>query len=180
MRDISERKATEAHIASLAYNDTLTGLPNRALFTDRLQLALAHARRANGRVAVLFVDLDRFKPVNDTYGHAVGDQLLQAIARRMVECVRESDTVGRIGGDEFVVLLSEVKSDEDALGVASKMHHALRQPFAVGAYRLELSSCIGVAIFPEHGHDDVTLLKHADDAMYRAKDSGRDGVALAV
>lgn len=180
VRDISERKATEAHIASLAYNDTLTGLPNRALFTDRLQLALAHARRANGRVAVLFVDLDRFKPVNDTYGHAVGDQLLQAIARRMVECVRESDTVGRIGGDEFVVLLSEVKSDEDALGVASKMHHALRQPFAVGAYRLELSSCIGVAIFPEHGHDDVTLLKHADDAMYRAKDSGRDGVALAV
>lgn len=179
VRDISERKANEARIARLAYFDPLTGLPNRALFTDRLQLTLARARRDNGRAAVLFIDLDKFKPVNDTYGHAVGDQLLRAIAQRINACVRDSDTVGRIGGDEFVVLLSELTSNEDALAVAEKIHHALRAPFEVEAYRLEVSSCIGVAIFPEHGHDDVALMKRADDAMYRAKESGRDSVVLA-
>jgi diguanylate cyclase (GGDEF)-like protein len=117
--------------------------------------------------------------VNDTYGHAVGDQLLQVVAQRLRESVRESDTVGRIGGDEFVVLLSEISSSEDALTVAEMVHHGLRQPVVVGAYRLEVSSCIGVAIFPEHGHDDVELMKRADQAMYRAKESGRDQVARA-
>jgi diguanylate cyclase (GGDEF)-like protein/PAS domain S-box-containing protein len=179
VRDISERKVTEARIANLAYFDPLTGLPNRVLFTDRLQAALARARRDNERLAVLFVDLDKFKPVNDTYGHAVGDQLLLVIARHLRACVREADTVARIGGDEFVVLLTEVRGADDALAVAGKIHHTLRQPITVGAYQLEVSSSIGVAIFPEHGHDDVQLIKSADDAMYRAKDAGRDRVLLA-
>lgn len=178
VRDIGARKATEARISSLAYFDPLTGLPNRVLFTDRLQLALAHARRDNGRVGVLFVDLDKFKPVNDSHGHAVGDQLLQVAAQRMRECVRESDTVGRLGGDEFVVLLPEISSSEDAMAVAKMIHAALRQPVVVGEFRLEVSSCIGVALFPEHGHDEAQLMKHADAAMYRAKESGRDQVAL--
>jgi diguanylate cyclase (GGDEF)-like protein/PAS domain S-box-containing protein len=177
--DITERKAEQARIASLAYLDALTGLPNRLLFSDRLQLAIARARRDNQRLAVLFVDLDKFKPVNDTYGHAVGDQLLQEVARRMRDCVRESDTVGRIGGDEFVVLLSEIKVAEDALAVAEKIYQALREVFIVGDYRLEISSCIGVGIFPENGHNEVQLMKSADDAMYRAKDRGRDQVVLA-
>lgn len=178
VRDIGARKAAEARISSLAYFDPLTGLPNRVLFTDRLQLALAHARRDNGRVGVLFVDLDKFKPVNDSYGHAMGDQLLQVAAQRMRECVRESDTVGRLGGDEFVVLLPEINSSEDALAVAKMIHAALRQPVVVSEFQLEVSSCIGVAIFPEHGHDEAQLMKHADAAMYRAKESGRDQVAL--
>lgn len=177
--DITARKAEQARIANLAYQDALTGLPNRLLFTDRLQLAMARARRDNQRLAVLFVDLDKFKPVNDTYGHAVGDQLLRDVAQRMRDCVRASDTVGRIGGDEFVVLLAEVKMTEDAMAVAEKIHQALREPFIVGDYQLEVSSSIGVGIFPEHGHNDVQLMKSADDAMYRAKESGRDRVVLA-
>jgi diguanylate cyclase (GGDEF)-like protein/PAS domain S-box-containing protein len=180
VRDISERKVAEARIAALAYFDTLTKLPNRLLFTDRLQLALAHARRAHERVALLFIDLDKFKPVNDTYGHAVGDELLQILAQRMRECVRDSDTVGRIGGDEFVVLLAQVKSSQDVLAVANKIHDSLKQPVTVGAYQLEVSSCIGAALFPEHGHDDVQLMKSADDAMYRAKEHGRDRVVMAA
>lgn len=179
VRDISERKATEARIANLAYFDPLTGLPNRVLFTDRLQAALARARRDNERLAVLFIDLDKFKPVNDTYGHAVGDQLLLVIARELRSCVREADTVARIGGDEFVVLLTEIQGADAALAVAEKIHQTLRRPFTVGAYQLEVSSSIGVAIFPEHGHDDVQLIKSADDAMYSAKDAGRDRVLLA-
>lgn len=180
VRDISERKAAEARIASLAYYDPLTGLPNRTLFSDRLQQALAKARRDNGRAALLFVDLDKFKPVNDTYGHAVGDQLLKQIARHIQSCMRASDSVSRIGGDEFVVLLPELKSVDDAIGVADKIHQVLREPMTVGDYRLEISSSIGVAIYPEHGHDEVSLMKHADDAMYRAKQAGRDRVALAI
>ena len=178
VRDISERKVIQQKMASLAYYDTLTGLPNRALFSDRLQTALAMARRDNGRLALLFIDLDKFKPVNDTYGHNVGDQLLQTVARSIQGCVRESDTVGRIGGDEFVVLLPQIGASDDAMNVAEKIHQALRQPMTVGAYGLEVSSSIGVAIYPEHGHDEVSLMKHADDAMYRAKAAGRDQVAL--
>lgn len=179
VRDISERKATQARVAALAYFDPLTALPNRVLFSDRLQLALARARRDDRPLAVLFLDLDKFKPVNDTYGHAVGDQLLLVVARLLHDCVRESDTVGRIGGDEFVILLPEIRAVDDALAVAEKVHDALRQPIYVGEHRLEVSSSIGVAIYPEHGADDVQLMKSADDAMYRAKEAGRDRVMLA-
>jgi diguanylate cyclase (GGDEF)-like protein len=179
VRDISERKATEARIASLAYYDALTGLPNRTLFFDRLQTALAMARRDSQRTALLFIDLDRFKPVNDTYGHEVGDQLLQRVAQQLRDCVRESDTVARLGGDEFVVLLPHVHTLDDAMAVADKIHARLREPVEIGAYRLEISSAIGVATFPEDGADEVALVRSADDAMYRAKAGGRDQVIAA-
>ena len=179
VRDISERKANEARIASLAYYDVLTGLPNRTLFFDRLQTALAKARRDSLRAALLFIDLDRFKPVNDTYGHEVGDQLLQRVAQQLRDCVRESDTVARLGGDEFVVLLPQVHTLDDALAVAEKIHARLREPVEIGDYRLEISSAIGVATFPEDGADEVALVRSADDAMYRAKAGGRDQVIAA-
>lgn len=177
-RDITERRATQERIAYLAEHDTLTGLPNRALVTDRLSQALASARREGHGVALLYIDLDRFKPVNDTHGHAVGDLLLREAAQRMRDCVRESDTVGRFGGDEFVVLLPRVEVSDDALRVAEKIRSALASPFLVSGLRLEVSSSIGVALYPEDGRSESSLLLGADRAMYEAKRSGRDQVSL--
>jgi diguanylate cyclase (GGDEF)-like protein len=124
----------------------------------------------------MFLDLDKFKPINDTLGHAVGDLVLQEAARRMQSCVRESDTVGRIGGDEFVILLPSVDSDQHALMVAEKIRHALNQPFMLAGQELYISSSIGVALYPEHGGDEKTLVKNADTAMYFAKEAGRNTV----
>ncbi|WP_300440938.1 sensor domain-containing diguanylate cyclase [Zoogloea sp.] len=177
-RDISERRASQARIAYMAEHDMLTDLPNRALVTDRLRQALTAARRNLHRVALLYIDLDRFKPVNDIYGHAVGDLLLREAADRMRLCVRESDTVGRFGGDEFVVLLPHVESESDALRVAEKIRHAIGEPFRLGGLTLEVSSSIGIAVYPHHGSDDVSLLLHADSAMYDAKHGGRDRVCI--
>lgn len=177
-RDISERRASQERIAYMAEHDILTDLPNRALVSDRLRQALMASRRNQNRVALLYIDLDRFKPVNDTHGHAVGDLLLKEAAQRMRACVRESDTVGRFGGDEFVVLLPAIDSADDALHVAEKILHALRQPFEIGSLHLELSSSIGIAIYPDHGTDDASLLVSADRAMYEAKRSGCDRVVL--
>jgi len=173
-RDISERRASQARIAYMAEHDMLTDLPNRALVTDRLRQALTSARRNLHRVALLYIDLDRFKPVNDIYGHAVGDLLLREAAARMRLCVRESDTVGRFGGDEFVVLLPHVESENDAVRVAEKIRHAIAEPFRLGRLTLDVSASIGIAVFPHHGSDDVSLLLHADSAMYDAKHGGRD------
>jgi diguanylate cyclase (GGDEF)-like protein/PAS domain S-box-containing protein len=177
-RDISERKEVEAKIAHMAQHDPLTGLPNRALFSDRLERALAASRRSGIRTALMFLDLDKFKPVNDTYGHAIGDVLLQQAAERMKSALRESDTVGRIGGDEFVVLLPAVERVEDALHVAEKLLAVLREPFSIERRSVEISCSIGIAIHPEDGHDEIELSKNADTAMYWAKRDGGDCVRM--
>ena len=177
-RDISERKKTLARIQHLAQHDPLTGLPNRTLFTDRLQRALASALRDKTGLALMFLDLDKFKPVNDEFGHAVGDLLLQEVARRMLSCVRDSDTVARIGGDEFVVVLRVVAGENEALAVAEKIRAKLELPFALAGHTLGISCCIGVALFPQHGENDLALVKSADLAMYQAKENGRNQVKL--
>jgi diguanylate cyclase (GGDEF)-like protein/PAS domain S-box-containing protein len=178
-RDISERKETELRITHMAQHDPLTGLPNRAMFSDRLQQELAHARRDKTRLALMFIDLDHFKPVNDTWGHAVGDLLLQEVAQRIIACVRQSDTVGRIGGDEFVVLLPLIRDDEDALRVAQKIRQAMEQPFHFsGGITVHISCSNGIATYPEHGQDEIELSKQADAAMYLAKERGRNRVEL--
>jgi len=165
-------------LRQMAQHDVLTGLPNRVLFSDRLQQALAASQRDGHRLALLFIDLDRFKPVNDAHGHAVGDALLRQVAARLQDMVRASDTVARLGGDEFVVLLRTVDTEGHALAVADKLAQALAQPFEVGALRLEVSASIGVALAPLHGEDERTLARRADLAMYRAKQAGRDRVCL--
>ncbi|MEC5159256.1 MULTISPECIES: diguanylate cyclase domain-containing protein [unclassified Janthinobacterium] len=177
-RDIGERRRGEERIRHLAQHDMLTGLPNRALFSDRLQLALASARRDRQQLALLFLDLDLFKPVNDRHGHRTGDLLLKEVALRMLDCVRESDAVARIGGDEFMVLLRVVESADGAAGVAEKIRHSLGQPYVVAGHQLRISASIGVAIYPGHGGDEIELTKHADLAMYRAKQAGHDRVQL--
>ncbi|MBI3523879.1 MAG: diguanylate cyclase [Betaproteobacteria bacterium] len=177
--DISKRKLVEESIRHLAQHDVLTDLPNRALFFDRLHQALAKARRdkaENPHLALMYIDLDKFKPVNDTLGHAIGDLLLKEVARRMLDCVRESDTVARLGGDEFVVLLPAIETAHDAGVVAEKIRRVLAQPFVISEFSLSISSSIGVAIYPEDGINETQLTRNADDAMYRAKDSGRDNV----
>jgi diguanylate cyclase (GGDEF)-like protein len=162
----------------VAQHDTLTGLPNRALFNDRLNQELARAKRQGGRFAIAFLDLDHFKPINDNFGHDVGDQVLRWVARQLAATVRAADTVGRIGGDEFVVLLAQLSESDAILALANKLNQALRQPFAVNGHQLSISCCIGVARYPEDGTDALTLTKGADDAMYRAKEAGRDCVRL--
>jgi len=178
-KEITERKMMEDRLAHMAQHDQLTDLPNRALFNDRLQHAIIQAKRDKTRLALMSLDLDKFKPVNDTFGHHVGDLLLQAAAKRMQECIRESDTVGRIGGDEFVVLLSTIEEGHGAQMVAEKICNFLNQPFELPGYQsLRISTSIGIAIYPDHGSDDVQLLKHADHAMYQAKVLGRNMVQL--
>lgn len=176
--DITERKDIEQHMQHMAQYDALTHLPNRALFNDRLQQAIAAAQRNKTRLALMFTDLDKFKPVNDTYGHAVGDLLLKEVASRIQDCLRESDTAARIGGDEFVILLPTIETPQDALKVGKKILDALKQPFTLGGHTLEISGSIGVAIYPEHGKDDKLLVKSADIAMYHAKKHGRNNVKL--
>jgi diguanylate cyclase (GGDEF)-like protein/PAS domain S-box-containing protein len=172
--DISERKRVEEQIERLAYRDTLTGLPNRRLFNDRLNIALLQAHRAGERVAVLFVDLDGFKLVNDSLGHDVGDRLLCEVAQRLEACVRQGDTVARLGGDEFTLLLPAVARPLDLEIVADKVLAALRPPFELAGQQLFLSASMGVALYPDHGLNVETLVKNADAAMYRAKEMGRD------
>lgn len=178
--DITERKHIEERIRHMAQHDALTDLPNRALFSDRLQQALAVAKRDQSQFAVLYLDLDKFKPINDSLGHDVGDLLLKEVAQRMQACVRESDTVARIGGDEFVVLLRNVEEPGDAIRVAEKIRYALNQPFDIAGRKLNISSSSGIAIYPDHGSNEIELSKNADMAMYTAKQSGRDNVKLFV
>lgn len=177
--DITERKATDERIRHMAQHDALTDLPNRALFSDRLQLAMAYAKRHDERFALIFLDLDNFKPINDNFGHAVGDRLLQQVARRLQEAVRESDTVGRIGGDEFVVLMPRLAQSAAALALAEKLRHALHLPFRIDDRELVISCSLGVAVYPDDGDDEIALFKGADEAMYRAKGIGRDNVVMA-
>lgn len=177
--DVTERAAAATRIAQMAYHDHLTQLPNARLLYDRLQVALAQSRRDGGRLAVMQVDLDRFKPVNDRFGHDVGDLLLKEVAVRMLSCLRSSDTLARVGGDEFVVVLPGVGVDQDALGVAEKIRQCLSEPFELESHHVVSIACsIGVAIFPEHGADEKHLRKCADEAMYLSKANGRNCVTL--
>ncbi len=173
-RDISERKQAEATIAFQAYHDLLTGLPNRALFKDRLGQAIVHAKRHGQTLATLFLDMDRFKVVNDTLGHLVGDGLLQAVAQRLRGCLREGDTLSRIGGDEFMLLLPHIRTRDNAAYIAQKILASLKQPFHVEGHEIFVGISIGIAVFPDDGDTIETLVKHADIAMYHAKDSGRN------
>ncbi|HCZ16061.1 MAG TPA: diguanylate cyclase, partial [Candidatus Accumulibacter sp.] len=174
-QDISERKANEERVQHLAHHDQLTDLPNRSLLSDRLFQALAQARRDRGTVALMFLDLDSFKPVNDTLGHDIGDLLLKEVALRLQNCVpRESDTVARLGGDEFVILLAQIEKAADAVVVAGKLLAALERPFLIGPHRISISGSIGIAVYPQHGDEVNQLLKNADIAMYHAKKAGRN------
>ncbi len=167
-----DRKQTDERIRHLAQHDVLTDLPNRALFNDRLQVAITRNARYKESLALMYLDLDKFKPINDTYGHAVGDFLLKQAAQRISKCVRVSDTVGRIGGDEFLVLLHNVKSSKSASVVAEKIRATLKRPFKIMEHTLNISGSIGVAIYPENGCDQKTLAISADAAMYQAKKEG--------
>jgi len=176
--DITEQKDIEEYMRRMAQYDALTGLPNRALFSDRLQQNFSASKRTQERFGLMFIDLDKFKPINDNYGHEAGDLLLKEAAQRMQSCVRESDTVARIGGDEFVVLLTTVKHEQDAREVGEKIRHALNLPFKISGHILNISSSIGVAIYPAHGGNEKELVKHADLAMYYAKENGRNNVTV--
>ena len=175
-----ERKQTETLLLHMARHDVLTDLPNRQLLDDRLQTALSIARRNKGRLAVLYIDLDKFKLVNDTLGHLTGDLLLIEVAQRITNCLRESDTVGRMGGDEFLVLLNDILSPDDALIVAEKIRAALNRPFYVAGHKLQIGSSIGIATYPEHGDEKQQLIRHADEAMYGAKKSGGNRLLTAA
>ncbi|MBK9704703.1 MAG: diguanylate cyclase [Betaproteobacteria bacterium] len=174
-RDVSEARALARQMSHLAQHDSLTDLPNRALLKDRLTQAIALAHRRGTKLAVLFLDIDRFKSVNDSLGHDIGDRLLQSVAGRLLSCVRSSDTVSRQGGDEFVILLSEVTDARDAGLGAEKILAALGAPHRIDRHDLQVTASIGVVTYPDDGADVETLLKHADRAMYRAKDDGRNG-----
>jgi len=176
-----EREASElatVEMEHLAYHDALTGLPNRPLFMDRLIMSLAQAARVNQKVAVFFLDLDRFKDINDSLGHSTGDGLLKAVAERIRRCVREGDTVSRFGGDEFTLLIPRVDQVEDAAKIAQKILETLKIPFSVLDHELFVTTSVGISIFPNDGSDPETLVRNADTAMYRAKDQGRDNYQL--
>lgn len=174
-RDISDRIEAEEIIRFQAYHDMLTRLPNRTLLKDRLHQAIAHAKRNQSKLSVMFLDLDRFKVINDTLGHLVGDRLLQAVAMRLRHCLREGDTLARIGGDEFTLLLPEVSSKRDAEVIASKIIKSLKLPFKIDTHELFVSTSIGISQYPDDGQTMESLIKHADIAMYSVKGRGKNG-----
>lgn len=174
-RDITERKKVEYAMAYQAHHDMLTALPNRTLFNDRLEISIAHAKRNHHRLAVLFLDLDRFKWVNDTLGHLYGDELLKNVASRLKSCLREGDTLARIGGDEFTIILPELPNKDDVPMVARKILATLEQPFLLDNREINISASIGVAVFPDHGDTIDALTKSADIAMYHVKWKGKNG-----
>jgi len=177
-RDITQRRQYEETIRYHAFHDALTDLPNRMLFKDRLTLAMARAKRNSKILAVLFMDLDRYKLINDTLGHSAGDKLLQGVAERLSECIREDDTIARLGGDEFTILLPKISQAQNAAKVAGKIIEAFRQPLTIDAHELYITTSIGIALYPNDGTDPDTLLKNADTAMYLAKEKGRNNYQL--
>ncbi|MGB8540584.1 MAG: diguanylate cyclase [Candidatus Acidiferrales bacterium] len=172
-RDVSGARAISRQMAYAAQHDVLTGLPNRLLFNDRMTQAISFAHRQRRPLALLFLDLDHFKKINDRLGHTVGDELLKSISQRLLNCVRDSDTVSRQGGDEFTVLLPEVTLVKDAATCAAKIIFALDAPHMIGGHSLHIGTSIGISIYPTDGRDFETLIKSADTAMYRAKENGR-------
>src|SRR5438105_12668941 len=176
-----EREASElatVEMEHLAYHDALTGLPNRPLFMDRLIMSVAQASRSNQKLAVFFLDLDRFKDINDSLGHSTGDGLLKAVAERIHRCIREGDTVARLGGDEFTLLIPRIDHVEDAAKIAQKIIETLKIPFSILDHELFVTTSVGISVYPDDGTDPETLVRNADTAMYRAKDQGRDNYQL--
>jgi diguanylate cyclase (GGDEF)-like protein len=176
-----ERKryiASTAEVKRLAFHDALTELPNRLLFMDRAAIAFAHARRAGTNVAIAFLDLDRFKFVNDSYGHHIGDEVLRGVSARLREALREEDTVARMGGDEFTLVMPGLKNNDDVVKVSSKLLDVFRRPMRIGGREIAMSASFGVSIYPADGGDAETLLKNADAAMYRAKERGGDNFQM--
>ncbi|SFN46962.1 PAS domain S-box-containing protein/diguanylate cyclase (GGDEF) domain-containing protein [Nitrosospira briensis] len=173
-RDITQRKESQERIEYLAHYDSLTGLPNRALLADRMKIAIGNASRYSFRLALLFVDLDRFKLVNDSLGHEIGDKLLKTVAKRMQSIVRRTDTVSRVGGDEFIVLLNHMQTAADAARAAEKLIAAVSQPYLIEQHELMLTASIGISIYPDSGKDASSMLRNADASMYSAKEYGRN------
>jgi len=178
-QDVTEQRQAEETVCWLAHHDALTGLPNRALLHDRLGRVLAMSERSGELAGLLFLDLDNFKAVNDTLGHAAGDRLLQGVASRLMGCLRAQDTVARMGGDEFVVLLPGLHAAGDAAGVAQKIAAALAAPMLIDEHALSVTASVGIGLFPSDGRDADALMKKADSAMYRSKADRRAGVADA-
>lgn len=174
VRDITERKRAEQKIAHLAHYDYLTDLPNRALFLDILHHSVALAKRNKSKLAVLFLDLDGFKKINDTLGHDAGDMLLKGVAQRLMDSIRDSDTVARVGGDEFILVLDNIESERNAVQVADKIIAALSEPFDLKGQQCRVGASIGITLFPDADVDPVKLVKQADEAMYLAKQSGKN------
>jgi diguanylate cyclase (GGDEF)-like protein/PAS domain S-box-containing protein len=174
IRDITERKQRDAEMSYLSQHDVLTDLPNRLLLQDRVTQAISLARRNHSQLAVLFLDLDGFKHVNDPLGHTIGDKLLQSVAARISACVRKSDTVSRQGGDEFVVLLSEVRNAADAAISAAKIIAEVKREHRIGEHRFHITVSIGISAYPDDGEEVEALINNADRAMYHAKQCGRD------
>jgi len=172
--DLSSQEQFRTDLHNLAYYDALTGLPNRELFMDRLENALVKARRDDTAIALMFIDLDRFKNINDTLGHSVGDELLKAVSRKLTGCVRKVDTVARLGGDEFTITLASIAHPEDAAKVAETILHSFKEPLDIGGRELFISPSIGISTYPADGKDSEALIKNADTAMYRVKEEGRN------
>lgn len=179
-RDITKHKQLLEQLQHIAFYDPLTQLPNRALFEDRLQQSLARARREQGQLALCFIDLDKFKELNDQHGHAAGDLCLKTVAERLLHSVREADTVARLGGDEFVIIMDAVSKGSELFANVQKLLVTLQQPFVFEQQQLQISGSIGVAFFPEHGQDQTSLLAAADMAMYSAKHAGGHQACVAT
>lgn len=173
-KDVTERMQTQERLHYLAYHDVLTGLANRALFTERLEHAITRSRDAEDHLAILFLDIDRFKNINDTLGHNLGDDLLKILATKLTGCLREGDTIARFGGDEFAILLEDISSEDDTSPIAKKVLEALSEPITINEHELFETVSIGISLYPADGNDATVLLKNADTAMYRAKDMGRN------
>jgi diguanylate cyclase (GGDEF)-like protein len=173
VHDITARKESEAAIRHLAYHDVLTGLPNRILFGDRLSRAVAQAQRKGGKFALLMLDLDHFKDVNDSLGHTMGDRLLRSVGERLSGLLRKVDTVARMGGDEFLILLEDLSLSENAVTIARKILKSFDDPFRLGPHEVQVSTSIGIAVYPDDGDKDETLMRNADAALYCAKREGR-------
>jgi diguanylate cyclase (GGDEF)-like protein len=176
--DITELKRSQDDLKHQAFHDALTGLPNRNLFSDRLEVALAHAHRSETKLAVMFVDLDNFKHINDSLGHATGDILLKKAAFHLVDSVREDDTVARLGGDEFIIILENVTEEASPIHVANRILQKLTKPVHIKGHDLYVSASLGITIYPDDGADVETLIKNADMAMYRAKEGGKNNFQL--
>ncbi|MFA5242293.1 MAG: diguanylate cyclase [Sulfuricella sp.] len=179
VQDIDERKLLKDKLESMAHYDALTGLPNRALFFDRLGQAITQSKRSQGQFALMFVDLDGFKAVNDTFGHDTGDALLKAVSEHLLECVRESDTVARMGGDEFTIILRAIRGQEDAAHVAEKILATLSHPYHLLGHECRIGASLGIVLYPRHGKNAEDLLSQADNAMYAVKKAGKNAYRFA-